>query len=542
MTSALHKNLAAPRACELQELNANRASFKKLYEFTHCDSGECRISVLPFLYEISSALTEDRNLTETLSALLGLMELRMKVVRGMVTLCDRKSGEIFIHQSFGLTDEQKARGIYSLGEGITGMVVETGTPVIVPRLSDEPRFLNRTLSHSSVDDMESSFLCVPIKLGARVLGTIGAERRYENHFLLRQDAELLATVAAIIAPAVELYLVERENRQLRNALKERFHPSNLIGNSKPMLDVYDLVQRVAGTQTTVLVLGESGVGKELIASAIHYNGPWASGPFIKFNCAALPEQIVESELFGHEKGAFTGASSQRKGRFEMASGGTLFLDEVGELSLSVQAKLLRVLQERTFERVGGTRSVSVDLRVIAATNRNLAEMTAAGQFREDLFYRLNVFPVTLPPLRARGSDVITLADHFAAKFSAKLGKSVKRISTPALDMLMSYHWPGNVRELENVIERAVILSDDEVIHQYNLPPSLQTATESGTAYNCSLRAKLKSVEHEMIVEALKTHHGNMTEAAKDLKLTRRVLGLRMAQYGIDYQSFRRQVP
>jgi Nif-specific regulatory protein len=540
LTSLTRKDMALRRVCgQTHEDTVNRPSFKKLYDFTYCDSGECRIGVLPFLYEISTALTEKRDLSETLASLLSLMQERMKIVRGMVTLCDRKSGEIFIHQSFGLTEGEKARGVYSMGEGITGLAVETGKPVIVPRLSEEPRFLNRTLSRVS-DDMNASFICVPIKHGTGVLGTIGAERHYENPFLLRQDAELLATVAAIIAPAVELYLLERENVRLQNALKERFHPSNLIGNSKPMQEVYDLVQRIAGTRTSVLILGESGVGKELIASAIHYNGLWASGPFVEFNCAALPEQIVESELFGHEKGAFTGASSQRKGRFEMASGGTLFLDEVGELSLSVQAKLLRVLQERTFERVGGSHSLKVELRVVAATNRNLAEMVASGQFREDLFYRLNVFPITVPPLRARGSDVIMLADYFVARFSERLGKCVKRISTPALNMLMSYHWPGNVRELENVIERAVILSDDEVIHQYTMPPSLQTAAESGTAYDCSLQSKLESVEHEMIVEALKTHNGNMSKAAKDLKLTRRVLGLRMAKFGIEYQTYRRQ--
>ncbi len=481
---------------------------------------------------------ETCDLAQTLATVLRLMQQRMKIVRGMVTLFDRKSGEIFIHQSFGLTDEQNARGVYSVGEGITGLAVETSEIVIVPRIGDEPRFLNRTLSRPS--DTDSSFLCVPIVRGRRVLGTIGAERLYENTLLLRQDAELLATVAAIIAPSVELYLLENENTRLRTALKEQFHPSNLIGNSKPMQDVYSLVQRIAQTKTTVLVLGESGVGKELIASAIHFNGPWANGPFVKFNCASLPENIVESELFGHEKGAFTGASSQRKGRFELAAGGTVFLDEVGELSLAAQAKLLRVLQERTFERVGGNNPITVDLRVIAATNRNLIEMVADGRFREDLYYRLNVFPITIPPLRDRGSDVITLADYFVAHFAAKCGKRIKRISTPALNMLMSYHWPGNVRELENVMERAVILSDDEVIHQYDLPPSLQTATESGTAFNCSLEAKLGAVEHEMIVEALKTHRGNMSAAARELNLTRRILGLRMAKYGIHYQPFRRQ--
>jgi len=261
-----------------------------------------------------------------------------------------------------------------------------------------------------------------------------------------------------------------------------------------MQDVYELIHKVAGTKATVLILGESGVGKELVANAIHYNGLTSDGPFIKFNCAALPENIVESELFGHEKGSFTGAVAMRKGRFEMADGGSIFLDEIGELSLPMQAKLLRVLQEKTFERVGGMRPVKVDLRIIAATNRNLLDMVEKGTFREDLYYRLNVFPITIPPLRERGSDVILLADHFVMAYANETGKDVKRISTPALNMLMAYHWPGNVRELENVIERSVILSEDGVIHGYNLPPSLQTSTETGTTFGCGLEAKLQAVE------------------------------------------------
>jgi Nif-specific regulatory protein len=288
------------------------------------------------------------------------------------------------------------------------------------------------------------------------------------------------------------------------------------------------------------VLGESGVGKELVASAIHFNSPTADGPFISFNCAALPESIVESELFGHEKGSFTGAPVARKGRFELADGGTLFLDEVGELSQAMQAKLLRVLQEKTFERVGASRPIKVDLRIIAATNRDLPDMVEKRTFREDLYYRLNVFPITLPPLRERGSDVILLADHFVAKCAVHSGKQVKRISTPALNMLMGYHWPGNVRELENVIERAVIMSEDAVIHGYNLPPSLQTSAESGTSFGCGLEAKIKAVEYEMLVEALKTHHGNTTAAAKELGVTRRILGLRMEAHRISYKTYRKR--
>jgi Nif-specific regulatory protein len=516
-------------------------------DFTDCKTGECRVNVLPLLYQIIQIIAESESLESTLSIILDVMKHRMNMIRGVVTLFDRSSGTIFIHESFGLTDEQKARGIYSLGEGIIGSVVESGKAVIVPRLRDSPIFLNRTESHRDAADLNSSFLCVPILHGKKVLGTLGAERSYENRRLLKQDVELLATIASMISPVVELYMLEtierahleNENRRLNNALKEKFKPGNIIGDSKPMQEVYRMIQKIAATRTTVLILGESGVGKELVANAIHYNSRSAEGPFISFNCAALPESIVESELFGHEKGAFTGAAALRKGRFELADGGTVFLDEVGELPLTIQAKLLRVVQERSFERVGGTRSVKLNLRIIAATNRNLAEMVRTGAFREDLYYRLNVFPITIPPLRDRGSDVVTLADYFVARFSKESGKEVKRISTPALNMLTSYHWPGNVRELENVIERSVILSDDGVIHGYNLPPSLQTPVESGTRFGCGLEEKMQAVEYEMIVETLKTHKGNMTEAARELKLTRRMLGLRLDKYQIDYKLFRK---
>jgi len=438
--------------------------------------------------------------------------------------------------------------MYSLGEGITGKVVELGKTLIVPRVKSNEGTLAGDDSGEVVGSSpHTAFFCVPIRHAKRVLGTISAERVYMNRRLLKMDVELIATIASMIAPAMELYLSETiekvrlqtENQDLKNALKARFKPSNIIGNSKPMQAIYDLIYRVASTKATVLVLGESGVGKELVANAIHYNSLSAEGPFIKFNCAALPASIVESELFGHEKGAFTGALQMRKGRFELADGGTVFLDEVGELDLSLQAKLLRVLQEKQFERVGGSRTVHVDLRIIAATNRDLPAMVKRGEFREDLYYRLNVFPITIPPLRERGSDVIILADHFVARCAAQGLGQVQRISTPALNMLMAYHWPGNVRELENVIERSVILAEEGVIHGYNLPPSLQAPAEGVVSFGSGLDAKLQAVEYEMIVEALKQHRGNTTEAAKQLGITRRVLGLRMARHGLGYKDFRK---
>ncbi|WP_016920377.1 sigma-54 interaction domain-containing protein [Methylocystis parvus] len=521
----------------------NRKKFEP--HICDCDLGECRTNVLPFMNEMGRISVGAENLGETLQILLEMLQKHMNVVRAMVTLFEPGSGNIFIHQSFGLSEEEQAKGVYFLGEGITGKVVETGQAIVVPRIGDEPSFLDRTGSRTKPADQKLSFICVPIVRSKKVLGTISAERIYDDARLLKMDVEVLSILATMTAQAVELYLLENvekvalenENRRLRSALKAQFKPTNIIGNSKPMQDVYKLIDRVSRTKTTVLILGESGVGKELVASAIHYNSRASKGPFVKFNCAALPESVIESELFGHEKGSFTGAVGSRKGRFEEAHGGTIFLDEVGELSLPVQAKLLRVLQEKTFERVGGNAQIKVDLRILAATNRDLPEMVEKGTFREDLYYRLNVFPITIPPLRERGNDIIALADHFVGNFAHSLGVEIKRISTSAINMLLAYHWPGNVRELENIIERAIILSDDGVIHGYNLPPSLQMPILEEVESKGTLEARLSAIEYEMIVEALKVHHGNTTEAAKSLGLTRRILGLRLAKYSLDHKNF-----
>jgi Nif-specific regulatory protein len=329
-----------------------------------------------------------------------------------------------------------------------------------------------------------------------------------------------------------------ENRRLTDQLKDKFRPTNIIGNSKQMQDVYDQVAQVCRSNTTVMIRGESGTGKELVAHAIHYNSLRASKPFVRVNCAALPETLVESELFGHEKGAFTGALNARQGRFEAANGGTIFLDEVGDFSPATQVKLLRVLQEREFERVGGNAPIKVDVRVIAATNRNLEEMIVEGKFRQDLYYRLNVFSIHLPALRERKTDILLLADYFVEKYAKLNHKSVRRISTPAIDMLMAYHWPGNVRELENCIERSVLVSTDEVLHGYSLPPSLQTAEASGTITVGPLQAAMDNLERELLMESLKTSRGNMAKAARTLGLTERLIGLRVKKHGIDFRRFR----
>jgi len=350
----------------------------------------------------------------------------------------------------------------------------------------------------------------------------------------------------MIAQAVRLRQSMREERQrlieenerLQGELADRFRPSNIIGNSHPMQAVYDMIAQVSKSVTSVLIHGESGTGKELVAHAVHYNSTRATKPFIKVNCAALPETVLESELFGHEKGAFTGALTMRKGRFELASGGTIFLDEVGDFSPATQIKLLRVLQEREFERVGGSNTIKVDVRIIAATNRDLDKLIEESKFRSDLYYRLNVFPIHLPPLRERKSDILLLADYFVEKYSKAMHKDVRRISTPAIDMLMSYHWPGNVRELENVIERAMLLSTDDVIHGHHLPPTLQTAESSGTTFNGNLEETLANVERELLLDALKSARGNKAKAARILGISERLMGLRVDKHEIEPRRFR----
>jgi Nif-specific regulatory protein len=505
-----------------------------------------RAGELSILFEISQILDSSLDLRTVVEPTLEVITRSLGMKLATLTLLNRQTGEISIEAAYGLSASQKRSGRYKLGEGITGKVIQTGRPAIVPRISEEPEFLDRTGARKAQEAGELSFVCVPIKMGREVVGALSVDRPASSDASLQEDARILSIIASLIAQAVRLRqsaqeererLVE-ENLRLQDELKDRFRPSNIIGNSKAMHEVYKQISQVSTGETTVLLRGESGTGKELVAHAVHYASRRAGRPLVKVNCAALPEGVIESELFGHEKGAFTGAVSARKGRFELAQGGTLFLDEIGDLSPGMQIKLLRVLQEREFERVGGTATIKADVRLITATNRNLEELIEKGTFRQDLYYRLNVFPIHIPPLRERRTDILLLADYFAERYSRQHHKSVRRISTPAIDMLMAYHWPGNVRELENCIERAVLLSDDDVIHGHHLPPTLQTAEASGTVPRGTLQATLERVERELLVEALKSSRGNMAAAAGTLGITERIMGLRVRTYRIQARRFR----
>ena len=381
---------------------------------------------------------------------------------------------------------------------------------------------------------------LPIYHAEEKIGQIGIPYYpLQKNDSMDQTEIILKTVSCLLENAITL---QKNSNRVGSIKPERVaikaKSKRLIGNSKPMQRVYQGITQVAESDTSVLLLGESGVGKELVADAIHSNSGRKNKPFIKVNCAAIPESLLESELFGHEKGAFTGALHQKKGRFELANQGTIFLDEVGDCSLPTQIKLLRVIQERQFERLGSATPLHTNVRIIAATNRPLEDLIKVGRFREDLYYRLNVFPIHIPPLRERKTDIPLLANCFIEKFNSEMKKKVKRISTPAIDLLMSYHWPGNVRELENCIERAMLLSKGGVIHGHHLPPTLQSAESSQTKYRGSLKIALTTLEKELLIDALKTTGGNMSQAGREIGLSERMMRSRVSKYKIDVSRFR----
>ncbi len=506
-----------------------------------------RIEEVTLFYEISQALNEHLELKKSLYKVLDILSSSMNMVRGTVSILDPLRNEISIEVAHHLSLSAIERVKYKLGEGVTGRVIQSGKAVSIPKISEEPMFLDRTAVRKKRKDAEElSFICVPIKKGNQVVGALSVDRPYDEKYVLKDGQKVLSVVATMIAQhVINLETIRREkeqlraeNKRLRDELENKYRVTNIIGNSNKMREVFQMISQVCKSNATVLVRGESGTGKELVANSVHYNSPRAKGPFIKVNCAAIPVNLIESELFGHEKGSFTGAIKQKLGKFELAHKGTIFLDEIGSVGLDVQANLLRVLQEKEFERVGGQRTIKVDVRIIAATNKNLEKAVEDDSFRGDLYYRLNVFPIYMPPLRERKTDVLLLSDYFLEKYNKENSKDIKRFSTPAIDMLMDYHWPGNVRELENCIERSVLLCEGGVVHSYHLPPTLQTGSESGTLPELSLEDAIANLEREMIVDALKNTRGNITEAAKVLKTTVRKFAYKAKRYDIHYSHYR----
>ncbi|MCX5883251.1 MAG: sigma 54-interacting transcriptional regulator [Deltaproteobacteria bacterium] len=488
-----------------------------------------RIEDVTLLYEISKNLNEHLDLKKSLYKVLDTLSISINMIRGTVTLLNPLTNEITIEVAHGISRTAVERVKYKLGEGITGRVIQTGHAVTISKISEEPHFLNRTEARRGKLDQEISFICVPIKKGSQVIGALSVDHPYDESYSLKNGEKLLSVIATMIARHVinlEIIHLEKEqlreeNRRLRSELETKYSFTNIIGSSSRMREVFQMISQVSKSNATVLIRGESGTGKELVASSVHYNSLRAKSPFVKVNCAA-----------------FTGAIKQKLGKFEMANKGTIFLDEIGAVGLDVQVRLLRILQEREFERVGGHQTIKVDVRVITATNKNLEMAIDEGTFRGDLYYRLNVFPIYLPPLRERKTDILLLANYFLEKYSKENAKDIRRFSTPAIDMLMNYHWPGNVRELENCIERAVLLCDAGVIHSYHLPPTLQTGTETGTLPAMSLEEAVANLEKEMIIDALKNTRGNVTLAAQLVKTTVRKFAYKSQQYGIDYRNYR----
>ncbi|MEL7237316.1 MAG: sigma 54-interacting transcriptional regulator [Planctomycetota bacterium] len=519
------------------------------------------------LAEVGRIFSSTLELEEAFSAMMGVVSDRLGLRRGTLVLLDEATGKLRTRAAVGLSGDDIKRNRFYLGEGITGNVVATGRPRVIEDVRSDPDFLNRT-SRVNLDDSgdSRSFICVPVKIDDRSVGAISIDKKFPGSQQLADDAEFLSIVAAFTAQALQINqmmlrqkeeLLE-ENDRLRSEVKQRFRFENIIGDAPAMSEVFATVAQVANSRATALILGETGTGKEMIAKAIHYNSPRKEKPFIRVNCGALTGTLLESELFGHVKGSFTGAIRDKIGRFEAADGGTIFLDEIGTMEPQLQVKLLRVLQEREFERVGDTETVKVDVRLIAATNVDLQEEVAKENFREDLFYRLNVVTVFLPPLRNRREDIPALIDFFLDRFNKENGRDVRRISRDLLTLMTRYPWPGNVRELENTIERAVVLATNDDFTEDLLPlnirmfaqqkrggagseDTLETlsrriAEQAVTGYSLSegeIYGKvIDAVEHAVIERALAKCGGVKTKAADYLGINRNTLNKKVKDLDI----------
>jgi Nif-specific regulatory protein len=495
---------------------------------------------LAALHAIAKILAQPTDLRDELEQILQEMSSRLGMQRGMISLFDHDKNEVWLD----IAHDVNIEGMdvtYKPGEGITGEVAQSGRPMAVANLGHAAHFLDRTGARRHLNRSELAFLCVPVIYDDHVVGVLSADKVAREVENLDKELAMLSSVAELMAKFVHIRALEEENKRLKKIVGSKRAPSvDIIGHSKPMQEVFGLVAQVADSNTTVLITGETGTGKELIARAIHMNSPRHKALMVQVNCAAIPDTLIESELFGHERGAFTGALQQRRGRFEEANGGTIFLDEVGELSAAAQVKLLRVLQEKRFQPLGSSRVVNVNVRIIAATNRNLEQDIIGERFRADLFYRLNVFPLYLPSLRERGSDIILLADHFILKYSKEMGKKVKKISTAAIEVFLSHKWPGNVRELENCIERAVLLSNTDTIECSHLPPSLQVReTKAEKREHSKLSSVVEAQERSLIIDTLEATGGNQTKAAKMLGTTKRIIQYKITKLGINPKLFRK---
>jgi Nif-specific regulatory protein len=501
------------------------------------DTRDLKLSVLS---RISEIIAKAPDLENTLMAVLGILSDTLSMKRAAVALFDRKTDRLFISASHGLSPEEERRGIYRLDEGVTGKIFLTGKPFAVPDFRKEPLFLDKTKSRR-LEKQHLTFLGVPIMLHGTPIGVLTVDRLFGNSVPCQEDIEFLQVVAVLVAQFINLneqfQELRNENASLRYRVSKGTDSPSIVGKSLAMLEVQRQIERVAPTRATVLLQGESGTGKTLVGRIIHELSDRKGSPFVKVNCASIPENLLESELFGYEKGAFTGASASKPGRFEEADKGTIFLDEIGELPLGLQAKLLRFIQEKEFERLGSNKTRRVDVRILAATNQDLQALGSAGKFRPDLYYRLNVFPIIVPALRERKEDIEGLLIHFLRKVSREYNREL-RFSTKALAMLKGHDWPGNVREMENLVERLVILTENGLIQPSLITPYL---VQKPCSDDCKPTYKsdpagpssLKELEKCEIITALRRNGWIQSRAARDLGLTQRQMGYKISKLRLD---------
>ncbi|TLP44266.1 nif-specific transcriptional activator NifA [Cohaesibacter sp. CAU 1516] len=514
---------------------------------------------LDTLYQVSQLLGQSLNLEETSQEVLKLLHEEGRLHYGMICLVDETSGDLKItdmHQDHSIYTKNVR---YQPGEGIVGSILSEKKLILVRRIADEPRFLDRL----GMYDPDLPFIGAPIFTGGDVaVGVLAVQPNNGDRFL-EDNAKLVQMIASLIGRVLQLSSavqaeqneLRAERDSLRRRVKRQHGFENVVGETEAMRMVFDQVRLVAKWNTTVLIRGESGTGKELIANAIHYNSPRAHEPILKLNCAALPDNLLESELFGHEKGAFTGATSMRKGRFEEADGGTLFLDEIGEITPAFQSKLLRVLQEGEFERVGGNKTIKVDVRIIAATNKDLEASIENGDFREDLYYRLNVMAINMPSLQDRMDDIPDLARFLIAKIGSQQGRPLT-LKDSAIRLLMRHTWPGNVRELENCLERASVMSPTGIIDRETvsltglpekalvgvpsqpLPPILKSASHAAEPSTTPAKAwhDEELDERERVIAALEEAGWVQAKAARLLDMTPRQIAYRIKILGISVRK------
>ena len=500
---------------------------------------ECQTCIttieLKTLYEISSVISSSMDIDSSLTKALEILQRDMYLKKSAIYVLEDENLNIMAALDFNKYQENLST--YKIGEGATGLAAKTCEPVVIENVHNDIIFLNKS---GNRDKSTISYIAVPMLVESEVIGVLSANLTKDTRIDFDETVRILTIVASLFANVIHTHQLMSTEKERLNELKQYYKMEwdskvhnfgDIVGESKKMKEVFNIINRVASSEATVLVRGETGTGKELVAAAIHKRSLRKDEPFIKLNCAAISDNLIESELFGHEKGAFTDAKEMRKGRFELADNGTLFLDEIGDISASAQVKLLRVLQEQEFERVGGSKTIKVNVRLVAATNRNLEEMVKEGKFREDLFYRLNVIPINNPPLRDRGADIKLLVNFFLEK-SQKNHKKLITISDEAMDILMHYQWPGNVRELENTVERIVLMSDKSVDadEMVLLIPALNNDNFVKTL---SFKNKtLDDIEKEMIEDALAKCDNNQTIAAKTIGITLRQIGYKIKKYGI----------